>query len=270
MFNARLLVVEDNQEIAQMMTLYLAARGFKVSVAVDAATALRLVREALPDLMLLDIGLPDINGLELLQQLRHAPRTRHLPIIVVTQRKLKTDRLAGLQMGADDFITKPFDPEELALRVQNLVARATRENLINPQTSLPDRKITLEEVASAKLQPGRAVLKFRLRHAGEFRDLYGALAHADLMRHTALTMNRALNELGATDDFLGQQDDETFIVIVSQEAADPLCQTIAARFDQEATQHYALAERLGDQVKVRDSSGRERLVPLVKFEISVL
>ena len=270
MLNARLLVVEDNAEIAQMMTLFLAARGFKVSVAVDAAMALQMVREALPDLILLDIGLPDIDGIELLRQFRQNPRTRHLPVIFVTQRKLKTDRLAGLGMGADDFITKPFDPEELALRVQNLVARATRDNLINPQTSLPDRKITLEELSKARLQPGRAILQFRLQHAADFRDLYGALAYADLLRHTALTMNRALNELGAPDDFLGQQDDETFILIASQEKAGALRQTIAARFDQEAPQHYALAERQGDRLKVKDSAGQDRLVPLVRFEISAL
>jgi DNA-binding response OmpR family regulator len=268
--NARLLVVEDNEEIAQMMTLFLAARGFKVSVAPDAAAALRMVREALPDLILLDIGLPDINGYELLKQLRQSPRTRHVPAIFVTQRKLKPDRIAGLEMGADDFITKPFDPDELGLRVQNLVTRATRDNLINPHTSLPDRKITLEELAKARLQPDRVVLQFRLQHAADFRDLYGPLAYADLLRHVALTMNRTVNELGADDDYLGQQDDETFIIITSSVRAGALRQTVAARFDQEAIQHYSLGERQGDQAKVKDSGGRERLVPLVQFEISVL
>jgi DNA-binding response OmpR family regulator len=268
--NARLLVVEDNEEIAQMMTLFLAARGFKVSVAPDAAAALRMVRESLPDLILLDIGLPDINGYELLKQLRQNPRTRHLPAIFVTQRKLQPDRIAGLELGADDYISKPFDPDELGLRVQNLVSRATRDNLINPHTSLPDQKITLEELAQASLQLERAVLRFRLRHASDFRDLYGALAYADMLRHVALTMNRVLNELGTPQDFLGQQDDETFIIITSQDQASAVRQSVAARFDQEALQHYSMAERQGDQVKVKDLAGQERLVPLVKFEITVL
>jgi DNA-binding response OmpR family regulator len=268
--NARLLVVEDNEEIAQMVTLFLAARGFKVSVASDAAAALRMVRESLPDLILLDIGLPDINGYEVLKQLRQNPRTRHVPIIFVTQRKQKPDRIAGLEMGADDFITKPFDPDELGLRVQNLVSRATRENLINPHTGLPDQKITREELAKAKPSPERTILQFRLRHAADFRDLYGALAYGDLLRHIALSMNRTVNELGTSSDFLGQQDDETFIIITSPEKADPLRQTVTMRFDQEAPQHYSLAERQGDQVKVRDAAGQERLVPLLQFEVSTL
>jgi DNA-binding response OmpR family regulator len=268
--NARLLVVEDNEEIAQMVTLFLAARGFRVSVASDAAAALRMVRESLPDLILLDIGLPDINGYEVLKQLRQSPRTRHVPIIFVTQRKQKPDRITGLGMGADDFITKPFDPDELGLRVQNLVSRATRENLINPHTSLPDQKITQEELAKAKPSPERAILQFRLRHTADFRDLYGALAYGDLLRHIALSMNRTLNELGTPHDFLGQQDDETFIIITSPEKAGPIRQTVTARFDQEAPQHYSLAERQGNQVKVRDAAGQERLVPLLQFEVSTL
>jgi DNA-binding response OmpR family regulator len=266
--NARLLVVEDNEEIAQMMTLFLASRGFRVSVAPDAESALRMVRETLPDLILLDIGLPDINGYELLKQLRQNSRTRHVPAIFVTQRKLKPDRIAALELGADDFITKPFDPDELGLRVQNLVARATRENLINPHTGLPDQKITGEELAQAKLQPERVVLQFRLQHTSEFRDLYGALAYGDLLRHIALTMNRAVNELGTANDFLGQQDDETFIIITAQATAGALRAAMATRFDQEAVQHYALAERQGDQVKVKDASGQERRVPLLQFEIT--
>jgi DNA-binding response OmpR family regulator len=268
--NARLLVVEDNEEIAQMVTLFLATRGFKVSVAPDAAAALRMVRESLPDLILLDIGLPDINGYELLKTLRQNPRTRHLPTIIVTQRKQKPDRIAGLEMGADDYITKPFDPDELGLRVQNLVSRATRDNLINPHTSLPAQKITQEELAKARLKPERAVLQFRLRYVTDFLDLYGALAYGDLLRHIALLMNRTLNELGAAYDFLGQQDDETFIIITSPEKAGALCQTVAARFDLEAPRHYSLAERQGDQVKVKDAAGHERLVPLMQFEITTL
>jgi DNA-binding response OmpR family regulator len=266
--NARLLVVEDNDEIAQMMTLFLGSRGFKVSVAGDATTALEMVRESLPDLILLDVGLPDVNGYELLRRLRQDPRTRHLPAMFVTQRKLKPDRITGLQLGADDFITKPFDPDELGLRVQNLLARAARENLVNPHTSLPGQKVTLEELAQA--QAARAVVEFRLQHAREFSDLYGTLAYADLLRHTALLISRALNELGLSESFLGQKEDEIFVVVTAPEQAAALQAAVTQRFERDALQHYSLAERQGDQVKVKDAAGQVRVVPLVKLEASLL
>ena len=266
--NARLLVVEDNDEIAQMMTLFLGSRGFKVSVAGDAATALELVRESLPDLILLDVGLPDVNGYELLRRLRQDPRTRHLPAMFVTQRKLKPDRITGLQLGADDFITKPFDPDELGLRVQNLLARSARENLVNPYTSLPAQKVTLEELARARDQSGRAVVEFHLLHTREFSDLYGSLAYADLLRHTALLISRALNELGLSESFLGQREDETFVVVAALEQAAALQAAVTERFERDALQHYSLAERQGDQVKVKDAAGQDRVVPLVRLEAS--
>ena len=265
----RLLVVEDNEEIAEMMTLFLTARGFNIAVAPDATSALQWVHETLPDLILLDIGLPDINGYEVLKQLRQNPRTRHLPVIFVTQRKLKPDRIAALEMGADDFITKPFDPDELGLRVQNLISRVARENLVNPHTSLPDHKLTLEEIAQVQHQPERVAITFRLLHTTEFRDLYGSLAYADLLRHIALLMSRALNELGAANDFLGQTEDEVFIITTSREKAAAICQAVTDRLDQEALQHYSLAERQGGQAKVKDNTGLERTVPVVKFETAL-
>ncbi len=268
--NARLLVVEDNEEIAQMITLFLTARGYKVSVASDAEATLQTVRESLPDLILMDVGLPDVNGYELLKQLRENPRTRHIPTIFVTQRRQRPDRITGLELGADDFVTKPFDPEELSLRVQNLIAHAARENLLNPQTGLPDQKITLEEIANAQQRPeARAIVEFQLRHTEDFCDLYGTLAYTDLLRHAALLLNRVLNELGSDADFLGQRGDSTFIVITAREKAAAVCKTVVERFDQDALQHYCLAERVGDRLKVRDPAGQEHLVLPVKFEVTI-
>jgi DNA-binding response OmpR family regulator len=155
MSDARLLIVEDNDEVAQMLVLFFGARGLKVAAAPDAATALAMVREAPPNLILLDVGLPDMDGYELFKQFRQSVRSRFIPVIFLTRRSRKSDRIAGLQLGADDFITKPFDLEELYLRVQNAVARAVRENLSNPHTGLPAGAIAREAVAAAARRPTR-------------------------------------------------------------------------------------------------------------------
>ncbi len=267
MSDARLLIIEDNEEIAQMLVLFLGSRGYKVAVAADGASALQSVREVLPNLLLLDVGLPDTDGYTLLQRFRANPRTRYIPVIFLTQRSKKMDRLTGLQLGADDFITKPFDLEELYLRVQNAVARAQRENLNDPQTGLPAGQVVREEIRATQARPDRAVLEFRLRHLHEFRDQYGALAGVDLLRYTALMLNRVLNTLGRPEDFLGHPDEETFIVICAADRADFIRRTIIERFDGDAPQHYALGERHGDQIKVRTATGQELTLPLVRLEM---
>jgi len=266
MNDARVLIVEDNDEVAEMLVLFFGSRGLKISVAPDGETALRLIREALPNLILLDVGLPDTDGYELFKKFRQSVRSRYIPVIFLTRRSRKSDRLAGLQLGADDFITKPFDLEELYLRVQNAVTRAERENLSNPHTGLPAGQIVREAVAAVAGHADRAVVAFQLLHTSEFRDLYGALAGSDLLRYTALLINRVLNTLGAPDDFLGQSGEESFVVITAPDRAAALRRHIVERFNDDAVQHYALAERVGEHVKVHDAAGQEHLLPLIALQ----
>ena len=266
MTEARVLVVEDNDEVAQMLVLFFGSRGLKVTIAVDGASALQKIRDALPTLILLDVGLPDIDGYDLFKKFRQSARSRYIPVIFLTRRSRKSDRIAGLQLGADDFITKPFDLEELFLRVQNAVTRAERENLSDPRTGLPAGRVAREEIAAARVAGNRVVSEFTLRNSSEFRDLYGALAESDLLRYTALLMNRVLNTLGAPDDFLGQLSEETFVVITAPERAELVRKNILDRFNHDAAQHYAFGERMGNQVKVKDSSGREQTLPLLGLE----
>jgi len=270
MSEARVLIVEDNEEVAQMLVLFLGSRGLKVAVAPDGATAVEKVRESLPNLIMLDVGLPDIDGYELFQRLRQNVRTRHVPVLFLTRRNKKADRIAGLQLGADDYITKPFDLEELHLRVQNCLNRAQREHLSDPHTGLPAGQIVREALAAAKRNSGQIITEYRLRYLNEFRDLYGPLAVADLLRYTALLLNRVLNTVGSADDFVGHSGEEAFAVISSPERADVIRKTVLERFTKDAVQHYSLGERQGDQVKVKDAVGREHVLPILKLETAVV
>ena len=100
-----------------------------------------MCRRSLPNVIVLDIQLPDIDGYQVCRQLRGNLRTSHIPILFLTQRDERSDKIAGLQLGADDYITKPFDIEELKLRIQNAIGRAQWENLTSPTTGLPSGKI---------------------------------------------------------------------------------------------------------------------------------
>lgn len=115
-----ILVVEDEPEIARVIRDYLEAAGFTVSVAADGDTALQSARLARPDLVVLDLGLPGRDGLDVTRELR---RTSDVPIVVVTARGDEADRIVGLELGADDYVVKPFSPKELVARVRALFRR---------------------------------------------------------------------------------------------------------------------------------------------------
>jgi two-component system phosphate regulon response regulator PhoB len=120
---AHILIVEDEPAIQTLIAANLKRAGHQVSTALDAETAQRQVREALPDLILLDWMLPGISGLELARRLRADPRSRSVPIIMLTARGAEADKVQGLEVGADDYVTKPFSPRELLARIQAVLRR---------------------------------------------------------------------------------------------------------------------------------------------------
>jgi len=121
----RILVVDDEPALIELVTFNLQQAGFAVSVARDGATALAEVRRQKPDLVLLDLMLPDLQGTEVCRRLRKDPATEHIPVVMLTARGGEVDRVVGFELGADDYIVKPFSPRELVLRVHAVLRRAT-------------------------------------------------------------------------------------------------------------------------------------------------
>ncbi len=122
--SARVLIVEDEPDIAALVTYQLARSGMQVSAVSSGREALQALDAEVPDLLVLDLMLPEIGGLEVLRTLRSRPKTRELPVLILTARREQEDRIKGLELGADDYLPKPFSPRELVLRVRALLRRA--------------------------------------------------------------------------------------------------------------------------------------------------
>ena len=120
----KILVVEDEPDILEMVRYNLNQAGLDVETAEDAERALQSVQEILPDLIILDLMLPGIDGLDMCRQIKQDTRTRHIPILMLTARKEEVDRIVGLELGADDYVVKPFSPRELVLRAQAILRRS--------------------------------------------------------------------------------------------------------------------------------------------------
>lgn len=123
--NAQILVVDDEPDISALVAYHLARAAYMVRTASDGHEALRAVEVQPPDLILLDLMLPGIPGLDVLKELRRRPETSGVPIILLTARREETDRIEGLELGADDYVSKPFSPQELVLRVRAVLRRST-------------------------------------------------------------------------------------------------------------------------------------------------
>jgi DNA-binding response OmpR family regulator len=170
---SRVLVVDDDPTVSDVVRRYLERDGFVVESAADGAATLAAAAARPPDLVVLDLGLPGVDGLEVCRQLRsHGP----VPIVMLTARGSETDRILGLELGADDYVTKPFSPRELVLRVQSVLRRAASPAVQVPSGVLTDGGLVVNTAAHEVTIDGRRIalttreydlLVFFLRHPGE-------------------------------------------------------------------------------------------------------
>jgi DNA-binding response OmpR family regulator len=130
----KILVVEDDADIAQLVKLYLEKEGFRTLVANSGGEALKLIKSDCPDLLVLDLMLPEIDGIEVCKRVRNTPDTALLPIIMLTAKAEESDTIIGLELGADDYVTKPFSPKALVARVNALLRRLDRQPEDNQST----------------------------------------------------------------------------------------------------------------------------------------
>ena len=243
MGKARLLIVEDDVDIANMLKIYFTSQGYDVDLALRGIEALEKTRHNMPHLIVLDIMLPDIDGYEVCRNLRTNTRTSHIPVIFLTQKDERSDKLQGLELGADNYITKPFDIEELKLYVQNAIARSERESLTDPQSGLPSGRLIEDQLRRIIRQKGWAFLDIRLNYFESFRDVYGFIAASDVLRFTAMLLGEVMDQLGSTTDFIGHAGGDNFIIITNEDKAEAVKTRLKERFAAEVQTHYSFMDR---------------------------
>jgi DNA-binding response OmpR family regulator len=245
----RILIVEDDLDLSEMLNAYFRVQNYDVLTAAWGADALRLSLEEPLDLIMLDIRLPDIDGYEICRQLRSRRQTQDTPIIFLTEKRDRVDRLQGLELGVVDYITKPFDIQELRLRVRNAISRATRASLSNPVTDLPEGELVAEQLNQLILSDDKwAALALSISNLGHFRELYGFVAADDVLRAVALMVRNAVREFGHDDDFIGHLGPESFLVVTSVDVTRSIRERLEARVQQSREYFYPVRDRQ----KVRD------------------
>jgi PleD family two-component response regulator len=270
MAKSRLLVVEDDIDIGNMLKIYFSGMDFDVDVAVRGSDALEKTKQVLPHLIVLDIMLPDIDGYEVCRSLRTNMRTSHIPVIFLTQKDERSDKLQGLELGADDYITKPFDIEELKLRVQGAIKRAERESLTDPRSGLPAGRLIEEQLRRIIREKDWALIDARINDFEPFKDVYGFVAGDDVLRFTAMMVGEVVDEVGTTTDFIGHAGGDNFIIVTKSENASQIRDRLKERFNEEVLTHYNFMDRQQGFVQAPASDGTTTKVPFMTMSVGVV
>lgn len=240
---SKILIVEDDPDVAEMLTAYFRSQDYDVFTVNWGEDGVRSALQVTPDLVILDIRLPDIDGYEVARRLRSDRRTSDIPIIFLTEKRDRADRLQGLELGADDYITKPFDIQELRLRVRNALNRISQGTLTNPVTGLPEGALVDEKLSDVLGKDLFSLLYISLENMDSFREAYGFVASDDVLRAVSLMIVNTMREFSRPDDFLGQLSGTDFILIVAPSNLVALSEKLRSRLDQSMEYFYPIKDR---------------------------
>jgi len=238
---ATLLIVEDEPETANLLETYFRAHGYQVFTASSGEEALSMAQARTIDLIVLDIRLPDMDGFEVFRQLRAHRRTREIPVIFLTEKRERESRLTGLEMGAHDYIPKPFSLQELRARVQNILHRSRAEPAFDGLTGLPGRPLVMEHLRAQLERSDWGALLIGLQGLEVFGERYGFVARDDAIRAVGLLLAR-INQENGDAFFLGHIGEGWFILIGSRHQLNTVARQAIARLRNALPYFYPLQD----------------------------
>jgi diguanylate cyclase (GGDEF)-like protein len=265
-----ILVADDDEDIVRFVEVNLRLEGFDVATAFDGQDALQAAYDLLPDLVLLDVMMPLVDGFEVCQRLRNDSRTRHISVIMLTAKSLSADKVVGLTAGADDYMIKPFDPIELVARVKSALRRSREMRDVNPLTKLPGNVQVQEEVAG-RIDRGDpfALVYVDIDNFKAFNDHYGFLRGDEAIKLLARCLSDALGRHEVGDVFLGHVGGDDFVAIVGPDAAEPLAKDVISAWDATVSDLYEPEDVERGYIEVVDRQRQLHRFPFITVSIGI-
>ncbi len=267
---ATILLADDDPDIRMFLEVTLSIAGFTVHAAEDGIQAVDLAREVEPDLLLLDVMMPRMDGLEATRQLRNDPRTSDIPIILVTAKAMGMDKVVGLQEGADDYVTKPFDPDELVARIQAALRRASAMRQVSPLSGLPGNTRIEAELERRVATGGHfALLYCDLNKFKAYNDYYGFMQGDKLLKAYAELLTDTVNDVTPEDGFVGHVGGDDFVIVTGYEDHEGLAEVLCRRFDEMAPRFYAEEDRARGFIEIENRRGIVEQFGFVALDIGI-
>jgi DNA-binding response OmpR family regulator len=267
----KILVVDDEPHIVKAIRYYLEDENYEILTAEEGIEAIDLAEQHQPDLIILDVMMPCMDGFEVCRELRSRSRTRLIPIIFLTARESVEDKVIGFDLGADDYITKPFNNRELLARIKSRIRRSEEELSSNPITSLPGGNL-VEKEANQRLQAGRPFSAFfvLLDNFDHYRRAYGLNQSNHLQKYVTRLLATTLEEEGDEGFFLGQCLEDEFVIFSTRLNPSRFCQHVTSTFEQGRQSFLPDTTRARNEVTYYDFKGNAIHAPLPRLLIACL
>jgi diguanylate cyclase (GGDEF)-like protein len=271
MAEGTVLVVDDSSTIREIVRSWLSKAGFTVVIASDGLEALNKLEEIIPDLILLDIEMPRLNGYDTCREIRNNLRTSNVPVIMLTSRADVDDKIMGLEFGADDYVTKPCDSRELTARVEANIRRSTQEREASPLTGLPGN-VQIHDQIEKRIKLGRSFALFYLDidNFKCFNDGCGFTQGDKVIRVLADMITDTVSKMGNPTDFVGHIGGDDFILISSPEKVDSICREIIQKFDSQVPNLYSEADRTRGYIYAENREGKKSKCGIMTLSIGVV
>ncbi len=268
---ATVMLVDDEEEARFLWEATVRQFGYDVIPLTSGEEALRKLDTVRPDLMLLDLNMPGMDGHEVCRQIKRQPRFAQLPVLILTSSDDLNDKLYSFDEGADDYITKEMDPQEIEKRIET-VLRRYRQNLdSNPLTHLPGNNLIQREI-QRRIDEDRqfSVAYCDLDNFKAYNDRYGFMEGDRVIRFCAEILTEAIQETGNSDDFLGHIGGDDFVFLTTPDKAEELCRRIIAKMDTGIRQFYNSEDTERGYIIAKSRQGVRQQFPLVGISIAVV
>lgn len=267
----KILIIDDDHFIRGILARMVEKHNYRALEARDGPQGLDLASQEEPDLILLDVMMPGMDGYEVCHHLRCTPRINHIPIIMLTVLSGTADKVKGMAVGADDYVTKPFDLQELAARIETHLRRTVRDMQSNPLTSLPGNR-AVEEALRDRIASGGyfAVVYVDLNSFKPYNDKYGFIAGDEVLKLLARTVVASVQEYGNEHDFIGHIGGDDFVIVTTPERVENIARDIITHFDKAAPSHYSEEDRKRGYIECQDRLGNRFRAPIVSVAMAIV
>ncbi|MDP4180544.1 MAG: response regulator [Bacillota bacterium] len=271
MFKKRILIVDDTELIVRIITDILVPAGYDVISAYSGEEGLEMVRKEKPDLILLDIIMHGMDGLEVCKILRADESNNLMPIIILTAEDDEEQKLQGLELGADDYIKKPFNPRELVARVRNTLIRIDRNRWANPLTGLQGNlEIQAEITRRIFRKDVFTVVYADLDNFKAYNDVYGFASGDRAIKLTADILVDCVHSFGTQTDFIGHVGGDDFILITSPDNIDGICENIILKFDDKILELYSAEDKNNGFITTANRQGQVMQYPIMSISLAAV